>query len=243
MVSARSACLTTLVTASCTIRYADWSTAGASSRGAPSTVTDERHAGRAGAVDQLVEVAEPGPARRSVPVVAQHPQRAVQLGHRAAAEVGDRVGRLADALVGRAERLRLHDHQRHVVADRVVQLARDPQALLGRRASASSSRSRAACRAAGAAGTSPSIAGGERTARAVATYAVERAGRCPRSGRLGRDGDHHRSGPADRRAPGPARGSKRDQRDQRERRAERAAPRRRSRMPPARRVPGSCAET
>jgi hypothetical protein len=90
--------------------------------------------GRAGAVNQLVEVGEPGSGPAVFSFLAQEPHRAVQLGHRAAAEVGDRVGLLAHALVGRSERLRLHDHQRDVVADRITELARDPQPLLGRRA-------------------------------------------------------------------------------------------------------------
>ena len=51
-------------------------------------------------------------------------------------EVGDAVGRLAHPLVarGRAERLRLDDDQADVVGDDVVQLLRDPHALLGDRA-------------------------------------------------------------------------------------------------------------
>ena len=69
-------------------------------------------------------------------VAAQQLQRAVHLLHRLAAEVGDAVGRLAHALVARggAERLGLDDDQRDVVGDDVVQLLRDPQALVGDRA-------------------------------------------------------------------------------------------------------------
>ena len=53
-----------------------------------------------------------------------------------AAEVGDPVGRRGDALVGdgRAERLGLDDDQADVVRDDVVELLRDPHALLGDRA-------------------------------------------------------------------------------------------------------------
>ena len=60
----------------------------------------------------------------------------MHLGHRLPAEVGDPVGRLGDALVGdrRAERLGLDDDQADVVGDDVVQLLRDPHALLGHRA-------------------------------------------------------------------------------------------------------------
>ena len=88
------------------------------------------------ALEQLRQLAEPRLRRERgglLLVAAQQLQRAVHLGHRLAAEVGDPVGRLAHALVARGgpERLRLHDDQRDVVRDHVVELLRDPQPLVG----------------------------------------------------------------------------------------------------------------
>ena len=76
-----------------------------------------------------------GASVRLAVAAAQQLQRAVHLGHRRAAQVGDAVGRRAHPLVARggAERLRLHDDQADVVGDDVVQFLRDPHALLGDR--------------------------------------------------------------------------------------------------------------
>jgi hypothetical protein len=92
-------------------------------------------AGRARALEQSVEVGQPGLGRalgRLVLAGAQQLERAVHLGHRLPAEVGDPRRGLGDALVGhgRAQRLRLDDDQAHVVRDDVVELLGDPHPLL-----------------------------------------------------------------------------------------------------------------
>jgi hypothetical protein len=90
---------------------------------------------RARLLEEPVEVGEARLRRalRGVVLVdAQELQRAVHLGHRLTAEIGDAVGRVGHAIVGdrRAERLRLDDDEAHVVGHDVVQLLRDPYALL-----------------------------------------------------------------------------------------------------------------
>jgi hypothetical protein len=96
-------------------------------------------AGRARALEQIVEVGQPWLRRalgRLVIAGAQQLERAVHLGHRLAAELGDLRSALGDALAGhgRAERLRLDDDQAHVVRDDVMELLGDSHALLRDRA-------------------------------------------------------------------------------------------------------------
>ena len=94
---------------------------------------------RARALEQVVELAQPR-LRRALGRVVPRARSSLSVrcisAIACAAEVGDPVGRLAHALVagGRAERLRLDDDQADVVRDDVVELLRDPHALLGDRA-------------------------------------------------------------------------------------------------------------
>ena len=62
----------------------------------------------------------------------QDAEHAVHLRQRLAPEVGDmpRVSCWSSWRAGRSQRLRLDDHQRHVVGDHVVQFARDAHPLL-----------------------------------------------------------------------------------------------------------------
>ena len=133
MAGAPGACRMAFVTASWTIRYAVAPSAGAGARGA---LDDQGHVRprRPRILHHLVQPVDAG-RRGAGRLLAQQPQRAVHLAHRAAAEGRDGVRGLAHALVagGRAQGLRLDDHQAHVVPDGVVQLPGDPQPLLRRR--------------------------------------------------------------------------------------------------------------
>ena len=119
---------TTFVTASCTIRYADASRPGASARGAPSTASVIGTPAARAPSTTSSSSSRPGCGASSASL--RRTAASVHLAHRAPPERGDRVRALVAG--DRGERLGLHDHQRDVVADRVVQLARDPQPLLGR---------------------------------------------------------------------------------------------------------------
>src|SRR2546423_258809 len=70
-------------------------------------------------------------AHRAI-AIAEQLERAVHLGHRLAAELGDPGGGLdhPGLLDRRPQRLRLDHHEAHVVRHHVVQLARDPPALV-----------------------------------------------------------------------------------------------------------------
>jgi hypothetical protein len=97
------------------------------------------HAGLANLVDEVPEVAQAGLRRERELVVgaAQHAEQAAHLRHRGAAGRLDRrqdVGRPGPLVAERAALgARLHDHDREVVGDDVVELARDPRSLLGDR--------------------------------------------------------------------------------------------------------------
>jgi hypothetical protein len=94
--------------------------------------------GLAHLVDQCAEVGE-APLGREFGarlLVAQDPERATDLRERALAGVLDRLERLAGArgvvVEDAARALCLQHHQHHAMSDDVVQLARDPLALLAR---------------------------------------------------------------------------------------------------------------
>ena len=99
----------------------------------------DRHARLAHLLDEVAEVAQARLRRERELVVGapQHPEQPAHLGHRGAAGGLDRREHLARLRPLVAERpalgARLHDHDREVVRDDVVQLARDPRALLGDR--------------------------------------------------------------------------------------------------------------
>jgi hypothetical protein len=92
--------------------------------------------GRAHALDEFAEAVEARLGNHHRLVVSDDAEQAPQLVQRAAARFLDSPDRLTRALRIRVEDLaggcRLHDHHAHVVRDDVVQLARDPRALLGR---------------------------------------------------------------------------------------------------------------
>ena len=92
-------------------------------------------AGLAELLDERRHVAEPRlGCERLVRVVAKHAEHAAHLGESAAAGLLDRLQHLARRAVRSAEHAplctRLHHHDRDVVGDHVVQLTRDPCALL-----------------------------------------------------------------------------------------------------------------
>ena len=117
------------------MRNADRSTPWARRRGAPSTASSTSSPAARDRARRSSRSASPGwgASAGAVVVRAEEAQGAVHLGHRPAPEVGDPVGRLPDVLVAgrRAQRLRLHDDQAHVVRHHVVELLRDAHPLLG----------------------------------------------------------------------------------------------------------------
>ena len=130
------ACLSTLVSASWTMRYANRSTRAGSSPGSPSVGQRDVQARPAGLLDEPGEVREAGLGAQPVEagLRSQDPEQVAQLVQRLASGLLHRRHRPQGALgvlgghgLGRA---RLHRHQAHPVGDHVVQLARDAGPLL-----------------------------------------------------------------------------------------------------------------
>ena len=122
----------TFVTASWTIRYADGVERRRERRaGRPRRSATRRAARRARAVQHLVQPVEPGCGAR---VGSSRSSRSVRcispIVRRPSAAIASVASRTRSSPAVAPQRLRLDDHQRHVVADGVVQLARDPQPLL-----------------------------------------------------------------------------------------------------------------
>ena len=131
------ACFITLVSASCTTRYADSSTPPLTHTLEPSTLSVDGDPGVADVVDELGDVGEP--RRRCVGTlavaVAQHAEQAAHLGERAAGcgrdGVEGRRGLVGPVVEHVGADAGLHGDHRHRVGDDVVELLGDPQPLLG----------------------------------------------------------------------------------------------------------------
>ena len=121
------------------MRYAAWSTAGASARRSPSTATLGLEPGGARARDERVERGEPGGRLDAVrrALLAERAHELVDLGERLARDLLDRLDRRARArrvlLEQQARGAGLDEDHVHGVAGRVVQVAGDPRPLLGAR--------------------------------------------------------------------------------------------------------------
>ena len=134
-----SACLSVLVSASWTIRYAHSPIPSGSSRGSPSTDSSTASPVSRTWPTSSSRYSIPGCGAYEPALVvllgADHAEQPAQLGQRRAPGRGHRRQRFARArrvgvehvLTGRG----LHDHHADVVGDHVVQLARDPGAFLG----------------------------------------------------------------------------------------------------------------
>ena len=129
-------CRTTLVTASCTIRYAAVPTDAGTAARSPVTLDGGGDAGVRGAIGQLVQRLEPGHrgTRCQLALRAEHADEGPQLGESLLAGVLDGLqGRLdlfwlaVHEVQGDAG---LHVDEGHVVGHDVMQLAGDAQAFL-----------------------------------------------------------------------------------------------------------------
>ena len=131
------ACLSTLVSASWTMRYANRSTRAGSSAGTPSVASETSRPAPRICSTSRGRSARPGwgPSPSRSALWSEDPEQVAQLVQRLASRLLHRSHRLQGALrvlgghgLGRA---RLHRHQAHPVGDHVVQLARDAGPLLG----------------------------------------------------------------------------------------------------------------
>ncbi len=139
VVGARPACLSALVRASWTIRYAARSSPAGSARRSPRNSSTVGQPGGAGAGDELADLGQRRLRRERGRLVGavEHAEQVAHLAQRLAAGALDprrgleRAGRVAVEDAARAAGL--HDHHAHRVRDEVVHLARDPAPLVDRR--------------------------------------------------------------------------------------------------------------